>query len=780
MELTPVIKDSFLQFAGAVLQSRAIVDVRDLIKPSARQIFYCLYTDKFVHSRPFQKTLKAIGSCFRVYIHGDASAEGVIMRSGQPFSMRYPLMEIEGSYGTLLSSGSWAAPRYCSARLSELAEYLFKDLDKNTIEEWRDNYDNTEKYPSVLPSKGFFNIVNGGYGIGVGASSSIPQYNLKEVNEALIKLLWNPDIDFDEIYCPPDFATGAELLNNAEVKESHKHGNGSACKLRAIIEWDENDRCFIVKELPYMVYTETICGELEKLINEDINCGIERFNDLTGEKPLIKIYLTKHANPNRVIKSLYKNTSLQTHYSINFTMLENGRFPRVFSWREVLISYLTHQKTVYRRGFEYDLNKIEARLHIIDGLLKAISAIDEVITTIRQSPSVATANKSLQLLLSIDEIQAKAILDLKLSRLTKLDVNKIIEEQNELLNSANNIKAILADENLLNKEIEKDLREVMSKFGDERRTRVLNIEKEEDEPLEERKLSLAFTNYGSVIVSETSSLYVQRRGGRGKNFELEDGEYVVDNVIGKNTDTILFFSNKGNFYPLKMDEIDIGKKIYLHQFVDFSNDEEIKAALVLTTTTKYNYILFTTKKGYIKKTHISEYSGKRKMSKKAINLVEDDEIVDINFVNDDRIGILTNQGHFVMIDSSNINPIGRITRGIIGIKLNKDDYVIASHSIAENDEELFIATEDGNGLRRNLNDFRITNKGTKGVKIQKEEQKLSDFLTFKEKSDIMVISNKSRIIIDSNTVRMLKQGGIGVKLIKLHDKEKVIKILKFN
>ena len=568
MELTPVIKDSFLQFAGAVLQSRAIVDVRDLIKPSARQIFYCLYTDKFVHSRPFQKTLKAIGSCFRVYIHGDASAEGVIMRSGQPFSMRYPLMEIEGSYGTLLSSGSWAAPRYCSARLSELAEYLFKDLDKNTIEEWRDNYDNTEKYPSVLPSKGFFNIVNGGYGIGVGASSSIPQYNLKEVNEALIKLLWNPDIDFDEIYCPPDFATGAELLNNEEVKESHKHGNGSACKLRAIIEWDENDRCFIVKELPYMVYTETICGELEKLINEDINCGIERFNDLTGEKPLIKIYLTKHANPNRVIKSLYKNTSLQTHYSINFTMLENGRFPRVFSWREVLISYLTHQKIVYRRGFEYDLNKIEARLHIIDSLLKAISAIDEVITTIRQSPSVAIANKSLQLLLSIDEIQAKAILDLKLSRLTKLDVNKIIEEQNELLNSANNIKAILADENLLNKEIEKDLREVMSKFGDERRTRVLNIEKEEDEPLEERKLSLAFTNYGSVIVSETSSLYVQRRGGRGKNFELEDGEYVVDNVIGKNTDTILFFSNKGNFYPLKMDEIDIGKKyIYINLLI---------------------------------------------------------------------------------------------------------------------------------------------------------------------------------------------------------------------
>lgn len=325
MNLTPVIKESFLQFGGAVLQSRALPDARDILKPSARQIFYCLYTDKFVHEKPFQKTLKAIGSAFRMYIHGDSSAEGIIMRAGQPFAMRYPLVEVEGSYGTLLASGSWAAPRYTNARLSHLANYLFADINKDVISEWRDNYDDTEQYPMVLPSKGYYNIVNGSYGIGVGAASSIPQYNLKEVNEALIKLLWNADISFDEIYCAPDFATGAVMLNAKEVKESHRNGTGSACKLRSVIEFDSKERCLMVTEIPYMVYTETICKQLEEIVNGEDNPGIERFNDLTGEKPLIKIYLGKKSNPDRIIKYLYKNTSLQSHYGVNFTVLENGR-----------------------------------------------------------------------------------------------------------------------------------------------------------------------------------------------------------------------------------------------------------------------------------------------------------------------------------------------------------------------------------------------------------------------------------------------------------------------
>lgn len=429
MELTPIIKESFSQYAGAVLQSRALVDVRDCLKPSARQIFYCLYTDKFIHSKPFKKTLKGIGSAMRMYIHGDSSCEGVIMRAGQPFAMRYPLVEVEGSYGNLMESGNWAAPRYTASRLSDISNYLFEDIVKDTINEWRDNYDDTEQYPAVLPSKGFYNIVNGTMGIGIGMSSSIPQFNLRELNEALIKLLWNPDCSFEDIYCAPDFATGGILLNEEEVKESLKNGNGKSCKLRSVISYDNKERCLIVTEIPYSVYTNTICGELEKILESEENPGIDRFNDLTGSTPLIKIYLSRRANPDKVLKYLYKNTSLQYYYGINMTMLENGRYPKVFTWKEALQSYLNHEMSVYRQGFIFDLNKIKNRIHIIEGLLKAISILDEVIALIKGAADTRSASLGLQKIFGFSEEQAKAILDIKLARLAKLEINKLEKEK---------------------------------------------------------------------------------------------------------------------------------------------------------------------------------------------------------------------------------------------------------------------------------------------------------------------------------------------------------------
>ena len=619
--LTEIINDSFIQFSGSVLQSRALVDVRDCLKPSARQIFYCMYTDKFIHSKPFQKTLKAIGSAFRMYIHGDSSAEGVIMRAAQPFSFRYPLVECEGSYGTLLSSSSWAAPRYTGARLSELSNYLFQTIDKDTILEWRDNYDNTEQYPMILPSKGYYNICNGTFGLGVGASSSIPQFNVKEVNKALEILLLNPNADFEEICCMPDFATGAVLLNADEVKESLKNGKGAACKLRSVIEWDSTDRCFVVKELPYMVYTETICGELEKILDSEDNPGIERFNDLTGEKPLIKIYIAKRANPDKALKYLYKNTSLQYFYGINMTMLENGRFPKVFTWKEALQAHIDHEKIIYRRGFEFDLNKLKKRIHIINGLLKAYDMIDEVIQTIKTSANTSVASIELQKLLEIDEVQAKAILDLKLARLSKLDITKLVEEQENLQKEADHIIEILNNEQLFNQELIKGWNEVSKKFGDERRTKILNVENENDEVIEKKQLSLSFTNKGAVFVNETSSLYTQRRNGVGNKFKLDKDEFIVDNLIGDNTDTILFFTKAGNFYHSKLNEFEVGVK----QWIEYA-DKEIVSAAILEKSNKTPYIIFVTKNGLIKKSKISEYNLKRNMGSSALKLDKGDEI----------------------------------------------------------------------------------------------------------------------------------------------------------
>lgn len=765
-DLKQIVEESFAQYSAAVAQSRALIDVRDGLKPSARQIFYCLYTDKFLPNKPFKKTLKAIGSAARMYIHGDASCEGVIMRAGQPFAMRYPLIEVEGNEGNLMCSGNYAAPRYTAARLSYINTYMFDGIDKQTITEWRDNYDDTEQYPSVLPSKGYYNICNGSMGIAVGLASSIPQFNIKEVNNALEKLLLNPDVGFDDIYCAPDFATGALLLNEGEVKQALKNGQGSSCKLRSVVEWDNKERCFIVTQIPYAVYTNTICEELSAILADELNNpGIDRYNDLTGSEPLIKIYLTKRANPDRVLKYLFKNTSLQSHYGINMTMLEDGRFPRVFGWKEALEHHIAHEKIVYRRGFEYDLAKIEKRIHIIDGLLICIASIDEVVKTIKSAPSTAAASKELQSKFLLDEEQAKAVLDMKLSRLANLEVKKLEDEREKLKKEADNIHAILENEDLFNNELIRGWREVAQRFGDARRTRILNVEKDEDEVVEKKQLSLSFTNKGAVFVTETSSLYSQRRNGVGTKFKLEPEEFIVDNLVGENTDTILFFTKKGMYYHMNLGVFNIGEKQYLSNF-NISGD--ITAAALVNKKDSDKNIVFITKNGLIKKSKLSEYNLKRSTGAQALKLDDGDEIVSTLFINNEQIGILSRDGQFIMIESTPIRALGRLARGIIGIKLSPSDYVVSARAIGKDSHYLFSITSDGYGKNTALSEFNITNTNTKGVKIQKSDN-LCDFIPIAAQGDILVNSNTTQIRIKSTDIPTLSRGALGVKLMKLTD-----------
>lgn len=765
--LKQVIEESFTQYSGAVLQSRALVDVRDCLKPSARQIFYCLYTDKFLPSKPFKKTLKAIGSAARMYIHGDSSCEGVIMRAGQPFAMRYPLIEVEGNEGNLMSSGNWAAPRYTASRLSEFSVRLFNDIDKNTIKEWRDNYDDTEQYPSVLPTKGFYNIVNGTMGIGIGAASSIPQFNIKEVNHALEVLLLNPDATFDDIYCAPDFATGALLLNEKEVKEALKTGQGLACKLRSVVEWDSTERSFIVSQIPYAVYTNTICGELEEILNDELNNpGIERFNDLTGVDPLIKIYLTKKANPDRVLKYLYKNTSLQSHFGINMTMLDDGRYPKVFGWKAALQAHIDHEKIVYRRGFEFDLAKIEKRIHILDGLLICIANIDEVVKVIKTSTSTAAASKELQSHFLLDDEQAKAVLDMKLSRLANLEVKKLEDEREKLQIEAARIHKILESEELFNQELINGWREITQKFGDARRTQILNIENESDEPTEKKQLSLSFTNKGAVFVTETSSLYSQRRNGVGTKLKLEKDEILVDNIIGENTETILFFTNKGNYYHMKMGEFIVGEKQYLSNYFSIGDNETLTAAVGVNPNNAAKNIVFVTKNGLIKKSKLSEYNMKRNAGALAIKLDANDEIVSILIMEDERLGIMSRDGQFIMVATAPIKSIGRVTRGIIGMKLSTGDYVVGARAIPQNTTSIFSIASDGYGKSTNINEFNTTGTNTKGVKIQKADN-MCDFIPITSQADILINSNTTQIRIKYNDIPNLSRGAQGTKLIKL-------------
>lgn len=780
--LKPIIEESFTQYAGAVLQSRALVDVRDCLKPSARQIFYCLYTDKFVHSKPFKKTLKGIGSAMRMYIHGDSSCEGVIMRAGQPFAMRYPLIEVEGSYGNLMESGNWAAPRYTASRLSNISNYLFEDITKNTINEWRDNYDDTEQYPAVLPTKGFYNIVNGTMGIGIGMSSSIPQFNLKEVNEALIKLLWNSDCSFEDIYCAPDFATGGILLNEEEVKESLKNGTGKSCKLRSVVEFDQKERCFIVTEIPYSVYTNTICGELEKILEESDNPGIERFNDLTGSTPLIKIYLSKKANPDRVLRYLYKNTSLQYYYGINMTMLENGRFPKVFTWKGALEAHLTHEIEVYTQGFIFDLNKIKSRIHIIEGLLKAISILDEVIALIKGASDTHNASLGLQQVFGFSEVQAKAILDIKLARLAKLEINKLEKEKSDLEIERARIENILSHEELLKKEIEKGLREVSEKFGDSRRTKILNIETENDEPTEIRSLLINLTNQNNIFVSEASSLYIQKRGGVGNKFKLNDGEYVISTSSAKTTDTILFFSQVGNFYYYQAGAIPIDEKLPIESLFLIKSYERICNFTSFNSDNLKKNIIFFTKNGMMKKSLLSEYNIKRAGGAKALDLENNDEICSVIFVNEEKVGILTEFGQFLICETKDIRAVGRIAKGVKAIKLNENDSITSARTIPEGAKEFVSVTGNGYIKRTSASEFVVTGRYTKGGKLQKlkdESDYLIDFLPILSENNLIITSTSAQIKVDIKDISLLGKGAQGTKSLKMKDKDKIIGLSKF-
>ena len=781
-DLKTTISESFVQYAGAVLQSRALVDVRDCLKPSARQIFYALHTDKFIHSKPYKKTLKAVGSLSRFYIHGDSSAVGVLMRAGQQFAMRYPLVDIKGNAGTLIKSGNWAHQRYTESRLAEISSLIFSDIDKDTIAEWRDNYDDTEQYPAVLPSKGFYNIVNGTMGIGIGAASSIPQFNIKDVNEALIKMLWSPDVSFEEIYCAPDFATGGILLNEDEVKESLKKGTGFACKIRSVIEFDNAERCFVVKEIPYSVYTNTICDELEAILNdEEHNPGIDRFNDLTGVTPNIKIYLSKKANPNRVLKYLYKNTSLQYYYGINLTMLDDGRFPRVFTWKEALGAHLDHEKEVYTRGFQYDLKKIENRLHILEGLLIALARIEEVIQTIKSSSSTAIANQKLQKEYLLSEAQAKAILDMKLSRLAHLEVEKLEKEKTELEVERDRIAKILENEDLLKAEIEKGLKAVIQKFGDSRRTKVLNIEKEEDEPVEVRALNLSLTNQNNIFINETSSLYTQKRGGVGSKFKLNSGECVLSSQTIENIDTILIFTNKGNFYHCPAASLPVNEKIAIETVIGIKSFEKVCAITSFNKKVCKQNIIFLTKNGLLKKSNISEYNVKRNCAMKALELDKDDEICSVIFTDDENIGMLTAAGQFLIIPTSDIRAIGRAAKGVKGIKLNENDFLISAKTIPTNTKELLSITSRGYIKRTPISEFNIATRYTKGGRLHKtkdDTDKLTDFLPIVDEKEALVTASAAQIRINLSEVSLLSKGATGSKTMKLSDDTQVIALSK--
>lgn len=691
VSLDDVIDNSFGQYAGAVIQSRALVDVRDCVKPSTRQVLYCMFTDKFTHDKPFKKTLKAIGSCMRLYIHGDASCEGIVMRSGQPFSMRYPLVEVEGSYGTLTETGNWAAPRYTASRLSQLSDYLLKETDKYTVDEWVDNYDDTEKYPRILSSLGFYNIVNGTSGIASGLASSVPQFNLKEVNAAMVYMLEHKNAAFDDILCYPDFATGGTILNKDEVRESLKIGKGKGCIVRAKLEYDKKDNCIIVRELPYSVYTNTICNEIEKITNdEETNPGIVNLNDLTGENVCIKIYLSRSANPKEVATYLFDNTSLQKTYGINMTMLENGRYPKVFGWQEALTAHLKHEKQIYINMYKHQLDVLNYKLKITNGIIAAINKIDETVETIKNSSSTKEANEKLQFFLGIDEDQAKAILEIKLVRLAKLEVNKLLKDKENLESEIERISSILNSNKLLKQEMIKRFNEVSEKFGDERRTKVVQKEitktkkARSSAPKENRNFVIAFNPLG----------YLQK---------VSPSKYKSDGSLAFTVSEdrkVALFSNKGRFFRIALSDIkECGSKdkgTAIGAIINLGNDEKIITIHNGVFVDK-PYMFFVTEDGKVKKCEGKQFTGGTRNVKGSVAFKTDSKIVSIQETNG-CVVTLTSTKRQISFMADSVRASSIRSGGMCGIKLDDDDKIVSMTITEPQNFTGKIANKGGRGV----------------------------------------------------------------------------------
>lgn len=777
IDLLDVVNESFGTYAGMTIEDRAILDVRDCIKPAARQCMYAQILEKIVHKNPFKKSHKSVAAAMdHFYVHGDAACYDLLVRMAQPFSMRYLIEDFDGQCGHV-TNGKASAARYTEMRLGELGCLLYEGIEKHSVNEWFPNYDDTEEYPGVTPSLGYYNICNGATGIATGLASSIPQFNLTEVNEAMIKLLWNRDIDFDEIYCPPDFCTGGTILNASKVKELLKVGCGGSVRLRSTAEYDEKTNSVTFTEVPYGVHIETIMNQIKEKIESGELLGIEKIHDQSTSVSKVKIELEKNTNPNRIIKQLFKLTSLENSFTINMVMLEDGRFPKVFGWREALLAHIDHEIACKRRIYQHDIDKILARVNIIDGLLIAIADIDEVISIIRNAANKEDARVKLVDRYGFNSEQVAAILKMPLSRLIGLEIQSLRDEKEKILAEEVELRKILNDNKLLYKEIEDGMRAVIKKYGDERRTRLMDFDfagdAEDAEPIEKKELLIYYTNLGNIYTQESTTLVKTRRGGKGTKIKLADNEAVVKIINDTNFSSLLIFSNFGQMYHLSIDELPVNAKVNAAQLFDFARGEKITTITSINRKAEVKYFVFVTKQGMLKKTSADEYEHKRGKSLKAINLKDDDEVVNVMFMNEEQVGILTFNGNYVTINTDDVRAIGRATAGIKGIKLADGDYVIDAHVIKPTDQYMVTLSEKGLVKKTTLEEFPTCSRGIKGKKISdvRDGDRIVKYLTFDKDCDIIIIVKRKSIKISTAELRVLSRSATGVKAISIDEND---------
>jgi DNA gyrase subunit A len=788
-------KTSFLNYSMSVIVSRALPDVRDGLKPVQRRIIHAMNELGMYSNTTYKKSARIAGEVMGKYHpHGDSSIYDAMVRMAQPFSFRYPLVDGHGNFGSI-DGDSAAAMRYTEARMSKISMELVRDLDKETVN-FKDNYDASEKEPEVLPARYPNLLVNGASGIAVGMATNIPPHNLGEVVDGLIALMNNRDITIEELmkYIKgPDFPTGATLLGAAGLREGYETGNGSVT-MRAktkVIEGKANQRhSIIVTELPYQVNKSRLIDKIAELAKEKIVDGIVDLRDESNRDGMrIVIELRNDVNPYVMLNNLYKFTQLQSNFSMNMIALVGGE-PKTLNLKEMLHYYLEHQIEVIQRKTAYELKKAEERKHIVEGLIIALEDINAVIEIIKNSKTTEEARITLMETYDLSDIQARAILDMTLRRLTGMEIEKIQEENIQLGEQIIDYNEILVSDERKHTIIKNDLLEIKDKYGDVRRSEVrfdipLDIDDEDLIPVEDVIITITNKGYAKRIPAEEYK--TQHRGGVGvTSIKMRDKDFV-EHIQYTNTHNYhLFFTNKGRVYRVKGYEIPEGSRqargLPINNILEFDSDEVMVAFTTVENFDDENlYIFFTTKKGIVKRTQVSDFKNIRRTGIIAIGLRDDDELFKVAITDGSSHVLLgASNGKAIRFKETDVRIMGRTAMGVKGMSLEESDEIVGMTYICSNEEEILVVTEKGYGKRSYANEYRLQNRGGKGLKalsITERNGNLTALRSVTEEEDVIIVSDKGMVIrIEANQISRTRRVTQGVRLINLRKDQKVATI----